>query len=223
MTSDGASRHGSPSRTRVRRREPRRGTRISVRMGTQYLKSRSRSGLLLAGLGDRGERSLGHRHGSGSIFVIVRRCSSDRSDEPARLGDLERLTDAALDAVAELRVVAQVVLRGLAALSEALLAAREPRAGLGDDAFLDTEVEQRTLLGDALAVHEVELGLAERRSHLVLDDLGAHPVADDVGPLLDRIDATDVDADRCVELQRAAAGGGLRAAEHDADLLAQLV
>ena len=58
---------------------------------------------------------------------------------------------------------------------------------------------------------------------LVLDDAGAHAVADDLLALLQRLDAADVDADRAVELERAAAGGGLRVAEDDADLLAQLV
>ena len=73
------------------------------------------------------------------------------------------------------------------------------------------------------AVHEVELGLLERRGDLVLDDLDADAVADDVGALLDRVDAADVEAHGRVELERAAARGGLRVAEHDADLLAQLV
>jgi hypothetical protein len=64
-------------------------------------------------------------------------------------------------------------------------------------------------LGDALAVHDVELDLAERRRDLVLDDLHAGLVADDLVALLDRADAADVEADRGVELQRVAAGGRL--------------
>ena len=73
------------------------------------------------------------------------------------------------------------------------------------------------------AVEDVELGLLERRRHLVLDDLDAGAVSDRVGAVLQRLDATDVEADRRVELQRLAAGGGLGRAEEDADLLAQLV
>ena len=42
-------------------------------------------------------------------------------------------------------------------------------------------------------------------------------------PFFERLDPADVDPDRGVELQGAAAGRGLRVAEHDADLLAQLV
>ena len=41
--------------------------------------------------------------------------------------------------------------------------------------------------------------------------------------LLEALDAAEVDADGAVELERAAAGGRLRVAEDDADLLAQLV
>ena len=70
---------------------------------------------------------------------------------------------------------------------------------------------------------DVELGRAERRGDLVLHDLRAHAVADDVRPLLQRFDAADLDAHGAVELQRAAAGRRLRVAEDDADLLAQLV
>ena len=42
-------------------------------------------------------------------------------------------------------------------------------------------------------------------------------------PFLERLDPADVEAHRGVELQRAAAGSRLRVAEHDADLLAELV
>ena len=58
---------------------------------------------------------------------------------------------------------------------------------------------------------------------LVLHDLDAGPVADHLLAVLQRLDATHVETDRGVELQRPATGGGLRRAEHHADLLAQLV
>ena len=76
---------------------------------------------------------------------------------------------------------------------------------------------------DALAELDVELGLAERRRDLVLDDLHADAVADRLGAVLERLDAADVQALGGVELQRAAARLRLRRAEHDADLLADLV
>ena len=60
-------------------------------------------------------------------------------------------------------------------------------------------------------------------AHLVLDDLDADAVADRLGALLERLDTADVEALRGVELERAAAGLGLRRAEHHADLLADLV
>ena len=85
------------------------------------------------------------------------------------------------------------------------------------------EIEQIARARDAFAVHHVELGFAERRRDLVLHDLHAGAAADDDVAVLDAGDAADVDADRRVELQRAAAGRGFRIAEHDADLLAQLV
>ena len=84
-------------------------------------------------------------------------------------------------------------------------------------------VEHRALPGDAGAEVDVELRLLERRRDLVLHDLDAHAVADRLDAFLQRLDAADVEAHRRVELQRAAARGRLGVAEHDADLLAQLV
>ncbi len=77
--------------------------------------------------------------------------------------------------------------------------------------------------GDSLAEHDVELGDAERRRDLVLDDLDPDAVADRLRADLDRLDAPDVEPDAGVELEGAAAGRDLGVAEHDADLLAQLV
>src|SRR5947209_7737506 len=76
---------------------------------------------------------------------------------------------------------------------------------------------------DPFAVHHVELGFAEGRRHLVLDDLYTRAPADHDVAILDARDAADVHAHRRIELERAAAGGRFRVAEHDADLLAELV
>src|SRR6185436_5288794 len=131
--------------------------------------------------------------------------------------------DAIFDRPGDVRVFLQELLRVFAALAQALAAVREPRAGLFDDSLVDADVEQIAPLRDALAVHHVELRLAEGRGDLILDDLHARAPADDDVAVLDAGDAADVDADRGIELQRAAAGGRFRVAEHDADFLAQLV
>src|SRR5829696_8355655 len=78
----------------------------------------------------------------------------------------------------DLRVLLQEALCVLAALTELFTLIGEPRAGLLDDRHLHTEVEQRTFTADALAVHDVELGLPERRCDLVLDDLDPSAGAD---------------------------------------------
>src|SRR5439155_41862 len=77
--------------------------------------------------------------------------------------------------------------------------------------------------GNARAVDDVEFGLLERGRDLVLDDLDADAVAVGLHAFLERLDPADVEPDRRVELQRAAARGRLRVPEHDADLLAELV
>ena len=65
--------------------------------------------------------------------------------------------------------------------------------------------------------------MLERRSDLVLHDLDSGAVAHRFGATLQRFDSAHIQANRRVELQCLAAGGGLRGAEHHADLLAQLV
>ena len=133
------------------------------------------------------------------------------------------LLDALLELVGEIGVVLEELAGVLLALTELVALVRVPGAGLADEARLDADVDEAALAADALAVHDVELGLLERRRQLVLDDLDAGAVADHVGAVLERLDASDVEPDRGVELERLAAGGGLGRAEHDADLLAQLV
>src|SRR5262249_54358342 len=110
-----------------------------------------------------------------------------------------------------------------ASLSEALAAEREPRPALLDDLLVDREIEQIPLARDPLAVHHVELRFAEWRRDLVLDDLHPRAPADDDITVLDRATAADIVPARGVELQRAAAGGRFGVAEHDADLLAELI
>ena len=60
-------------------------------------------------------------------------------------------------------------------------------------------------------------------AHLVLDDLDLHARPDHGLAFLERRDPADVDRGTSVELERPAAGGRLGAAEHDADLFADLV
>ena len=137
--------------------------------------------------------------------------------------DAELCYDLLLDLVGEVGVVLEEGAGVLLALAELVALVGVPGAGLADEALLDAHVDEAALAGDALAVEDVELGLLERRGHLVLDDLDAGAVAHRVGAVLERLDAPHVEADRGVELQRLAAGGGLGRAEHHADLLAQLV
>src|SRR5580700_8118129 len=111
----------------------------------------------------------------------------------------------------------------LAALADALAVIGEPGAGFLHDAGLDAEIDQFAVLGDALPIHDVELDLLERRRQLVLDHFYAGLVADHLVALLDGADAADIEADRGIEFERMAAGGGFRRAVHDADLHADLV
>src|SRR4051812_40925594 len=133
--------------------------------------------------------------------------SSSRSIE--RGADAELLLDPLLDLVGEVGVVLQEVAGVLLALTELVALVRVPSTGLLHHALLDTDVDQAALTTEALTPEDVELGLLERRGHLVLDDLDPRAAAHRVGALLEGLDAADVQADRRVELQRATTGRDL--------------
>src|SRR5439155_506739 len=117
----------------------------------------------------------------------------------------------------------QEVARVLAALTDAVATEGVPGAGLLDDTLLGRDVDQLSLLGDAGAVQDVELRLAERRRHLVLHHLHLGAAADHLVAVLEGAEAADVEPHGGVELERVAARRGLGVAEHDADLHADLV
>src|SRR6202008_1189710 len=102
-------------------------------------------------------------------------------------------------------VTLQVRARIVLALPDAVALVGIPGAGLLDDALGGAELDDLPLAGDPLAVHDLELRLAEGRRHLVLHHLDAGHVADDLIAVLDGADAADVEADGGVELQRVAA------------------
>ena len=123
----------------------------------------------------------------------------------------------------EFRVVAQYCLRGLLALAELRASIAVPRTALLEDAEVDAKVNDLAHTADAFAIHDFELGTAEGRRHFVLHYLDFHLVAHHFVAVLNGRRLADVEAHRRVELQGVAARGGLRIAEHDANLLAQLV
>src|SRR5438093_7193659 len=135
----------------------------------------------------------------------------------------ELLAHPGLDLRRDLGMLAQEVARVLAALADAVAAEGVPGPGLLDDALLGRDVDQLSLLGDAGAVQDVELRLAERRRHLVLHHLHLGAAADHLVAVLEGAEAADVEPDRGVELERVAARRGLRVAEQDAHLHAELV
>src|ERR1700680_1447605 len=83
-------------------------------------------------------------------------CVTDQPELPA---------NAILNRPADLRVVLEELLGVLAALTEPLAAEGEPRAALLNDTLVHGEVDEIASARDALAVHDVELRLAERRRH----------------------------------------------------------
>src|SRR5262245_9871381 len=93
-----------------------------------------------------------------------------RSCGRLRFAAAQRGADFGLDLVAQRGVVAERVLGVVAPLAQPLALVRVPRAGLVDDLVLDADVDQLAEFRDPLAVHDVELGLAERRRAFVSDE-----------------------------------------------------
>jgi len=93
-----------------------------------------------------------------------------------------------------------------------------------EEVEVECEVKQGADVGDALVVHDVELGLGVGRGHLVFDDLHFGAVAGD-GAIagFDGTDAADVEAHGGVEFEGLTAWGGFGVAEHDADFFTNLV
>src|SRR5208337_2606094 len=133
------------------------------------------------------------------------------------------LNDLGGDLVGQFGVVAEVLLGILPSLAQPEVAVVEPRTRLLDELVGDGQIEDVSFAGDPTGVHHIKLADPEGRCDLVLDNLGLDPRPGHLLAILDRSDPPDIDPCRAVELQGPAAGGGLRAAEHDADLLAKLV
>src|SRR5579875_1598246 len=125
--------------------------------------------------------------------VVVFGVGTQRDVLPAAQAD--PLTDLLGDLDHHLEVVGQETLGVLPALAQLLALVGVPGSGLLDDAQLDRHVYERPFPADALAVHDVELGLLERRADLVLHHLDPGAVTHHLGPVLDGLDAADVEAD----------------------------
>src|ERR1700730_13099721 len=147
------------------------------------------------------------------------RCRRRPSDWP----EAWVVADFGLDFDQDLGIFLQVPLGVLSALTDSLTLIGVPSTGFFDNIVLRGQVQDRPLLGDALPVNDVELRLPEGRRELVLHDFDLGPDADRLGAILDGVLAPDIQPDRGVELEGPAPGGGLGGAEHDPDLLPDLV
>ena len=120
-------------------------------------------------------------------------------------------------------VLAQKLAGVVAALADFFAVVGIPGTALFDDLGAHAHVDDLALAADALAKQDVELRRLEGGADLVLDHLHLGFVADGFVALLDGAGAANVQTHRGVELQRVTARGGFGAAEHHADLHADLV
>src|SRR5215467_9132812 len=112
---------------------------------------------------------------------------------------------------------------GFPALTDALTPERVPGTALFHDAGFAAEIDDFPIPGNSRAVKNIELRFFKRRSHFVFYNLDPRSSADNIVSLLQRSNTANIHAHGGVELERVAAGGGLRVAKHDADLHANLI
>src|SRR5690606_35206088 len=114
----------------------------------------------------------------------------------ALLARQQLLADAGFDVAGDLRVLRQEVASIFLALTDALTVVAVPGAGFFHHALGHADIDDLAHARDAGAVHDLELGLAERRGDLVLHHLHPGLVADHFIGALDGADAADVQTHR---------------------------
>src|SRR2546423_3787710 len=120
-------------------------------------------------------------------------------------------------------MIFQSLLRVFATLAKALAFVREPRAAFFNHTIVTSEIQQVAFARDAFTVHDIEFGLTKGRRDFVFRDLNFRAIADDAIGIFDRADATDVETQAGIKLQRAAAGSSFGIAEHHPNLFANLI
>ena len=94
--------------------------------------------------------------------------------------------------IEKLRVILEQCLAGIGTLSEFRTALAIPAAALFDDIVGYSQTEYLAGTADAFAKHDVELCLAERRSHLVLHNLYANQITYYLIAVLDGCSLADI-------------------------------
>ena len=112
---------------------------------------------------------------------------------------------------------------GIASLSDAFFAVREPRSAFFDHIGGNTEIDEFPEKGDSASIKDVEVDDSEGWCDFIFYDFDFGLVSDDVFFFLDGTDASDVESHACVEFEGVSSGGGFRAPKHDADFHTDLV
>ena len=100
-------------------------------------------------------------------------------------------------------------------MTESFAIVLQEGSGFVHDTILDGEVENVTNFRNALVIHDVKFGGAERRSNFVFDDFNFSAVTGDIVTFFDLTDSSNIETNRGVELESVAAGRGFWIAEHE--------
>src|SRR5919199_5360198 len=110
------------------------------------------------------KRTLGFFEHAVVVFVAIAVGSSRNRDRYA----VHLRPNQPIDLVGEGRIFLEILLDVFSSLANAIIAEVEPGTALTHDVHIHGDIEDITLTRDTLVVHDVELGVAERRGSLVL-------------------------------------------------------
>lgn len=94
---------------------------------------------------------------------------------------LQNCPNLAVDLLGDLGILPNELAGIVLALADAHVTVGEPGARLVDDIIFDADVDQLALLGDALAVQDIEFRIFKGRRNLILDHFRSRAAADDIG------------------------------------------
>ena len=120
-------------------------------------------------------------------------------------------------------MLAQVLFARLAPLPNEIVIITVIGTALRKNVMFHSQVYQVAAGANAFVVHDVKLGNLERRGNLILLDGDACAIADDIGALLNGLDAAYILSHSGIELHGLATAGRFGVAEHYTYLLTQLV
>ncbi len=128
------------------------------------------------------------------------------------------------DPIQDRGVFSEIILCGFAALAQLISSVGKPSTATFQNTEMRGQINHGTFTGNPAIVHDIEFRLGKWRGDLVLHNLGPHMTTSyRTGAILDHTDPAHINPHTGIELQSSATRCCLGAAEHNTNLLANLI